>query len=53
MISVRKNKGQMVQSPGGITVKTQLYSEYHQAVSGLGCGVKLREALGREVSNED
>lgn len=46
MISVRKNKGQMVQSPGGITVKTQLYSEYHQAVSGMGCRSQVRGGFG-------
>lgn len=37
----------------GVTVKTQLYSEYNQAMSGVGCRAKLRESLGRKVSDED
>jgi hypothetical protein len=53
MISVRKDKKQMAQGPGGITVKTQLYSEYNQAVSGIGFRAKLKEALEREVSDGD
>lgn len=57
MISSGRTGGKRLRAWGrggyGVTVKTQLYPEYNQAVSGMGCRAKLREALGREVSDED
>lgn len=46
MISVRKDKKQMAQGPGGITVKTQLYSEYNQAVSGWDAKPRVKGGFG-------